>query len=66
MLGPQLCGPARRMEGIAEAEQAGDAARVEQLIRHHAGDTATHGLAADDQRTVGGAEIIHRGDDIRA
>jgi hypothetical protein len=40
------------MEGIAEANETGDAAASEKLIGAHARDAPTHRFAADQQRGV--------------
>ena len=51
MLRPELLGPARRMERVAEADEAGDA----RLVRDHARDAASERLAADDEGRAGAA-----------
>ena len=47
--GAQLLRPPRRMERIAEAEEARDRPGRMQLVGHHAGDPPAHRLAADHQ-----------------
>jgi len=51
--GAQRIRLARRMKGIAETNEAGDATVFEELIGAHACNASAHGLAADQQRMPG-------------
>src|SRR5690625_51318 len=57
MAGAKLLGLARRVEGIAEAKEAGDPTVRMELIRQQGGDAPAHGLAADDQRAWSGQRL---------
>ena len=51
MRGPRPLGLARRMEGIADAEEPGDLPVCrQQVVGDEAGDPPAHRLAADDHR----------------